>query len=233
MSTPAATSAWPLTPLSAAFGHTSLKTPPAMSSFAGETPPPFLNGARDWRAGHSPRLLRPRVLRQLELLSALLPHALRRPLRSHACASAPPRTPGDRSARRLVLPGRVPCDARTDLVSLGFEHPQYAQSGGRELALSYSQPRFLQNTLDRPQPCAEALKPQPAPPRSAPPIGRQCVAHCSSGRLAHSRAFSRGQRRGASAFAVQQLLAPPPHPLAARSAPLRPGTWVEGRSVRR
>lgn len=43
--------------------------------------------------------------------------------------------------------GRVPSDPRTELVSLAFEHPQYAQAGGRELAISYSQPYFLQNTL--------------------------------------------------------------------------------------
>jgi len=43
--------------------------------------------------------------------------------------------------------GRVPSDERTELVSLGFEHPQYSGEGGRELAISYSQPRFLQNTL--------------------------------------------------------------------------------------
>ena len=47
----------------------------------------------------------------------------------------------------VAAPGRVPCDPRTDLVSLGFEHPQYAREEGRELAVSYSQPRFLQNTL--------------------------------------------------------------------------------------
>jgi len=43
--------------------------------------------------------------------------------------------------------GMVPRDPRTELVSLGFEHPQYAGNGGGELFVSYSEPRFLQNTL--------------------------------------------------------------------------------------
>lgn len=46
-----------------------------------------------------------------------------------------------------VTIGTVPCDPRTELVSLGFEHPQFSRDGGQELAISYSQPRFLQNTL--------------------------------------------------------------------------------------
>jgi hypothetical protein len=45
--------------------------------------------------------------------------------------------------------GTLAHDPRSELVYLGFEHPQFREQDGRVVHLSYSQPRFLQNSLVR------------------------------------------------------------------------------------
>lgn len=46
-----------------------------------------------------------------------------------------------------VMAGGLPHQPHADLVSMGFQHPQFSTDGGRSIMLSYSQPHFLQNTL--------------------------------------------------------------------------------------
>lgn len=41
----------------------------------------------------------------------------------------------------------VPAEPESELVYLGFEHPDFSQDGGRTLFISYCQPRFTSNSL--------------------------------------------------------------------------------------
>jgi len=43
--------------------------------------------------------------------------------------------------------GKLPHSEKTELVSLGFEHPQFARNGGKTVLVSYCQPHFTQNSL--------------------------------------------------------------------------------------
>jgi len=46
-----------------------------------------------------------------------------------------------------ISAGKLPYLESAQVISLGFEHPQFSVDGGRVVYLSYSQPHFTQNAL--------------------------------------------------------------------------------------